>query len=98
MKRAGAEPGGRVVVTVMGQDTVGIVARISKVLADQNVSIFDITQRLTQGLFIMVVVADMSQATCTLSELQESIAQEARSLGVSAAVQHEKLFKSMHRI
>jgi ACT domain-containing protein len=96
--KSSSEARGRVVVTVMGEDHVGIVARIAKALADHNVSIFDISQRLTGTLFLMVVVADMSRASCSLEELKEAVAQEARSLGVSASVQHEKLFKAMHRI
>jgi len=89
---------GRVVITVMGEDHVGIVARIAKALADHNVSIADISQKLTGTLFLMVVVGDLARATCSLEELKEAVNMEARSLGVSAAVQHEKLFKAMHRI
>lgn len=89
---------GRVVVTVMGEDHVGIVARIAKALADNNVSIADISQKLTGTLFLMVVVGDLSRATCSLEELKEAVTMEARSLGVAAAVQHEKLFNAMHRI
>lgn len=89
---------GRVVISVMGEDHVGIVARIAKALADHNVSIADISQKLTGTLFLMVVVGDLTRATCTVEELKEAIAQEARGLGVAASVQHEKLFKAMHRI
>ena len=98
MNQRTGEERGRVVVSVMGQDSVGIVARISKALADRNVSIADISQKLTQGLFLMIVVGDMTNADCTLEELKEAIGREARTLGVSAGVQHEKLFKAMHRI
>ena len=93
-----AESRGRVVVTVMGEDHVGIVARIAKALADNNVSIADISQKLTGNLFLMIVVGDLSAASCSLEELKEAIAREARTLGVNASVQHEKLFKAMHRI
>ena len=89
---------GRVVITVMGEDHVGIVARIAKALADNGVSIADISQKLTGSLFLMVVVGDLSRSSCSLEELREAVNQEARSLGVSAAVQHEKLFRAMHRI
>lgn len=92
------ESKGRVVISVMGEDHVGIVARIAKALADHNVSIADISQKLTGTLFLMVVVGDLTRATCSLEELKEAVNQEARSLGVSASVQHEKLFKAMHRI
>jgi ACT domain-containing protein len=89
---------GRVVVTVMGEDHVGIVARIAKALADHNVSIADISQKLVGSLFLMIVVGDLSRSSSSLEDIKEAVAQEARSLGVSAAVQHEKLFKAMHRI
>jgi len=92
------KPAGRVVLTVMGEDKIGIVARFAKTLADNHISIYDITQKLTQGLFLMVVVGDLTNATCTLAELSQAIDREAKSLGVAAGVQHEKLFKAIHRI
>jgi ACT domain-containing protein len=95
--RPGGERG-RVVISVMGEDHVGIVARIAKALADHDVSIADISQKLTGTLFMMIVVGDLSRASCTLDELREAVQQEARTLGVAASVQHEKLFKAMHRI
>lgn len=89
---------GRVIISVMGEDHVGIVARIAKALADNDVSIADISQKLTGSLFMMIVVGDLARASCTLDELKEAVQREARTLGVSASVQHEKLFKAMHRI
>jgi len=86
------------VISVMGRDQVGIVYRISKVLADLNVSIVDIDQKVTEGMFLMVVVANIADSQATLDVIRERLQREAGTLGISVAVQSEKLFKAMHRV
>lgn len=87
-----------IVISVMGQDRVGIVAGIAKALAEMNVSIVDINQKITQGMFLMVLVGNIGEAHGNLAQIRERVQREAENLGVSAAVQHEKLFHAMHRI
>lgn len=87
-----------IVVTVIGVDRPGIVAGITSVLASFNVNIEDISQTVLRGFFAMILVADMSKATCSLSELRDKLEAKAKELGVEVFVQHSDIFKAMHRI
>lgn len=87
-----------IVVTVIGVDRPGIVAGVTSVLANFNVNIEDISQTVLRGFFAMVMIADMSKARCSLSELREKLEAKARELGVEVFVQHSDIFKAMHRI
>ncbi|HOJ77484.1 MAG TPA: ACT domain-containing protein [Bacillota bacterium] len=87
-----------VVITVMGQDRVGIVANVSKVLADCQANIIDISQTILQDIFAMILMVDISEANKDLIELQELLAQTGKDLGVNIVVQHEDIFRYMHRI
>lgn len=89
---------GHVVITVMGQDRVGIVANVSKVLADCQANIIDISQTILQDIFAMILLVDISEANKDLIELQELLAQAGKDLGVNIVVQHEDIFRYMHRI
>jgi ACT domain-containing protein len=88
----------RAVVTVMGKDRVGIVANISSVLAKHNVNILDISQTIMQDLFAMIMLVDISQADVDLSTLRGEIEDKAKEMGLQAIVQHEDIFRFMHRI
>ncbi|MCS7139649.1 MAG: ACT domain-containing protein [Candidatus Nezhaarchaeota archaeon] len=87
-----------IVVTVLGVDRPGIVAGITSVLASFNVNIEDISQTVLRNLFAMILIADMSKATCTLRELREKLEAKAKELGVEVFVQHMNIFRAMHRI
>lgn len=88
----------RVIISVMGADRPGIVASLTRVLAEQNVNIVDITQKVTQGLFMMLMIVDISSATLDLAALRDRLDRTSEALGVRSIVQHEKLFQYMHRI
>jgi ACT domain-containing protein len=88
----------RAVVTVMGKDRVGIVANISSILAKHNVNILDISQTIMQDLFAMIMLVDISQADVDLSTLRGEIEDKAKEMGLQAIVQHEDIFRFMHRI
>ncbi|MBP2654365.1 MAG: hypothetical protein H6Q73_1934 [Firmicutes bacterium] len=88
----------RIVITIIGQDRVGIVARVSNVLAEHNVNILDINQNIMNGFFNMVMIADMGGASMALKELQQLLKDEGQNIGVEIKVQHEDIFKIMHRI
>jgi ACT domain-containing protein len=87
-----------VVVTVMGQDRIGIVAGISKVLAESNANIIDISQTLLQDIFAMILLVDIAPAQMDLPALEERLKAAGESLGVKVMVQHEDIFRYMHRI
>ncbi|XRO76459.1 ACT domain-containing protein [Methanocaldococcus sp. 16A] len=88
----------RVVVSVIGQDRTGIVAGISKVLAENNVNILDISQTIMDNLFAMIMLVDISNAKVDFTTLKNELEKAGEELGVKVIVQHEDIFKYMHRI
>jgi ACT domain-containing protein len=88
----------RVVISVMGRNQVGILAATSKVLADQRVDIVDITQKIVDDLFLMMIVADLPATGLSLHDLNEALKGPAGRMGLQVVAQHEKLFKYMHRV
>ena len=88
----------RLIVTVFGIDTPGIVAAVSKILADARCSIIDINQTVVQGKFAMVLIADISRASQSVTELKRMFRKQGEQLGVRIYAQREDLFNAMHRI
>jgi len=88
----------RVIITVLGQDRVGIVAGISGLLAELGVNIIDISQTIMGDLFTMVMLVDIGGATAPLHVIKERLEEKARELGVQAIAQHEEVFRFMHRV
>ena len=88
----------RVVVSVIGQDRTGIVAGISKVLAENNANILDISQTIMDNLFAMIMLVDISKARVDFTTLKKELEKAGDELGVKVIVQHEDIFKYMHRI
>jgi len=90
---------GRVVVTVQGVDRVGIVADVTRVLADAGANLVDIDQSVLRGdLFVMVAVADMAEAGPPFAELRARLDALAGRIGVQIAIQREEIFRAMHRV
>jgi ACT domain-containing protein len=88
----------RIIVTVVGHDRTGIIAETSRVLADAGVNIVDISQTLLGEFFVMILLADVSQATVGLDALKAQLNAKAAQLGLKIDAQHEDVFKFMHRI
>lgn len=88
----------KAVITVIGQDKVGIIARISTILAEAKVNILDISQTILQEYFTMMMLVDLSDNKYSLEELKIRLNETGESLGLSVKLQHEDIFKSMHRI
>ena len=86
----------RAVVTVVGKDKTGIIARVSGVLYENNVNILDISQTIMQDLFTMIMLVDMPSST--VKDMTEKLDAAAKGIGVSIHLQNEELFSSMHRI
>lgn len=93
-----AEPSNRVIVTVVGNDRTGIIAETSRVLADAGVNIVDISQTLMGEFFVMIMMADLSGSTLSLEQLKARLAAKGTELGMRIDVQHEDVFKFMHRV
>ncbi len=87
-----------VVITVMGQDRVGIVAGVSKVLADFGLNIVDISQTLLQNIFAMILLVDITGSPHSLADVEAALKTVGETLGVKIVIQHEDIFRYMHRI
>jgi ACT domain-containing protein len=88
----------RAVISVIGKDRVGIIAGVTRILAETNVNILDINQTIMQEIFTMVMLVDISQASATFTRLSEDLKDLGVQLGLSIQIQHEDIFNSMHRI
>ncbi|MBR2916910.1 MAG: ACT domain-containing protein [Clostridia bacterium] len=88
----------RAVVTVMGIDKKGIIAKVSTCLSDNNINILDINQTIMQDLFTMVMLVDMTDAENKFSDISKKLDEIGGELGVEVKIQHEEIFRSMHRI
>lgn len=88
----------RAIVTVIGKDKPGIIAKVSTALAQRKVNIEDISQTLMQGNFTMLMLCDLQNASVTLKELKANLLELGESVGVSIHVQHEDIFNAMHKI
>lgn len=93
--RAGKE---RVIVTVMGQDKVGIIANVAMTLASYQANILDISQTILGEFFTMIMIVDIAECTVNLQDLQMILKDKGEEIGVRINAQHEDIFKFMHRI
>ncbi len=87
----------RAVVTVMGQDKTGIIAKTSTLLADNQINILDITQTIIQNIFTMVMLVDIGTNN-EIADIAAKLETLGAELGVEIRIQHEDIFNSMHRI
>ena len=88
----------KTIITVVGKDTVGIIARICNYLADNQVNIEDISQTIVQGYFNMIIVADISSSSKSNAEMAKEMEKVGEEIGVVIHCQHEDIFNMMHRI
>lgn len=92
------ESGRRVIITVLGQDKVGIIAGISAILAENNVNILDISQTILKDIFTMVMVCDIAKCKIDFGALKEKLEAKGVEIGLQIQIQHEDVFQFMHRI
>jgi ACT domain-containing protein len=88
----------KVIITVVGKDTVGIIARICTYLADNGVNVLDITQTIVQGFFNMMMIVDINASKRSFGELQSDLEKLGNEIGVQVKAQKEAIFDEMHRI
>jgi ACT domain-containing protein len=86
------------IITVVGSDKVGIIAKVSAFLAERNINIEDISQTVLSGNFVMMMMVDLSSSTKALEDLKRELSGMGESMNVSISVMHEKVFSAMHRI
>ena len=88
----------RTIITVVGKDTVGIIAKVCTYLADNNVNILDISQTIVQGFFNMMMVTDATRSPKSSVQIAEELEAVGKEIGVVIRCQHEDIFNMMHRI
>ncbi|WP_317854669.1 ACT domain-containing protein [Chakrabartyella piscis] len=88
----------KAVITVLGNDQVGITAKVCTILAGQNVNILDISQTIVDTYFNMVMVVDIAKANVTFEAMGEELAAAGDAMGLKIKVQHTAIFDAMHRI
>lgn len=88
----------KTIITVLGKDRVGIIAKVCVYLSDNNVNILDIAQTIVDGYFNMMMVVDATKASKSHDKLAEELAGIGDDLGVQIKVQQEEIFDMMHRL
>ena len=88
----------RAIITVVGKDMVGILAKVSNLCAECNVNILEVTQSILQDMFCMIMLADTSQSTIDFTEFGDKLAKYGDDNGLVIHAMHEDIFNSMHRI
>lgn len=88
----------KTIITVVGKDTVGIIAKVCTYLADTGINILDISQTIVQGYFNMMMVVDMNQATKDFGIICDELDALGEQIGVIIKCQKEEIFDMMHRI
>lgn len=88
----------QVVLTIVGEDKVGIIAKVSNALADMNINIININQNIMQGFFNMVLIAEMDKSNVSIKDARDTMAKLGEEIGVEIRLQSEEIFTAMHRI
>lgn len=88
----------KTIITVVGKDSVGIIAKVCSYLANNSVNILDISQTIVQGYFNMMMIVDTNDATKSFEVLYDELEQIGEEIGVVIRFQHEDIFNKMHRI
>ena len=88
----------RAVITVLGEDKIGIIAKVSTVLYEADVNIQDISQTIMDDIFTMIMLVDIAKTNIPFDELSSRLAGVGEEIGVKVKIQHESIFNSMHRI
>ena len=88
----------RAVLTVIGKDTVGILAKVSAVCAKHEANVIEVTQSVLQDMFAMIMLVDIQKLNVPFAKLSDEMTELGKSLNLSIHVMHEDIFNSMHRI
>ncbi len=88
----------RAIISVIGKDTYGILAKVSAVCSENKANIIDVTQSVLQEMFAMVMMVDISAAECDFSTFKAALEKTGEEIGMQINIMHEDIFNSMHRI
>lgn len=87
-----------VIVTALGPDSHGLLAQVATTIADQNANVDDVSQTVANGMFTMIMFVSFDQGETTIAELKDALEATGARIGLQISVQHENIFKFMHRI
>ncbi len=88
----------RTIITVVGMDAVGIIAKICTYLANNHINVLDISQTIVEGLFNMMMVVDLADSDMPFDQCQKELGQIGEEIGVEIRAQKEEIFRMMHRV
>ena len=88
----------KTIITVVGNDTVGIIAKVCTYLAENHINILDISQTIVQEYFNMMMIVDTNNSTQTFDEISAALDKLGEEIGVAIKCQREEIFDMMHRI
>lgn len=88
----------KAVLTVVGKDSVGILAKVSKGCAEYNVSITEVSQSVLSDMFCMIMICDITDITCDFGDFADKMKVLGDSMSMSIHVMHEDIFNAMHSI
>lgn len=88
----------KIIITVLGKDTVGIIAKVCTYLSENKINVLDISQTIVQGYFNMMMIVDMNGSEVPFSKCSQDLDQIGQGLGVAVRCQKEEIFEQMHRI
>lgn len=88
----------RAVLTVIGKDTVGILAKVSAICSENNANVMDVTQTVMQDLFAMTMLIDIKELKIGFADFAQTLKNTGSQMGLQIHVMHEDIFNSMHRI
>ena len=88
----------KAIITVIGKDSVGILAKVSSACAEVNVNIIEVTQSVLQDMFAMIMLVEIDKATIGFEQLRKNLNDVGNSTGTQIQLMHEDIFNSMHRI
>lgn len=88
----------KAVITVVGKDSVGILAKVSGECAKYNVNILEVSQTILQDMFCMIMMGDVDKLNVPFGQFSDAMAELGNGINMSIRVMHEDIFNSMHRI
>ena len=88
----------KAVVTIIGKDNIGIIAKLSTALAEEKVNILDINQTVMREYFTMIMLVDLDKMEIEFTDLQEKLAETGKQIDMTVRIQHEDIFDTMYEV
>ena len=86
------------IITVVGSDKVGIIAKVTAFLAEHSINVVDITQTILSGDFVMMMMVSLDSSDITIDQLRDEMNKSGKEMGVEINIMSEKVFSAMHRV